>query len=39
MLQTILRKLKRLVRGKKKDNWGAKQIKEIAKLKGKLILM
>jgi hypothetical protein len=39
MIRTLVKKIKKLVKGKKKDNWGTTQIKELAKLKGKLVLM
>ncbi len=39
MVVKLMRKISRLVRGEKKESWAVKQIKGMAKLGGRLILM
>ena len=38
MLKKLMTKIRSLVKRNKKDNWGARQVKEMAKLGGRLVL-
>lgn len=39
MMKMIWKRFLKAIRGNRKENWGKKQVREMAKLGGKLILM